>query len=165
MISDQKSVDCKNKNRQQLKCFKKLRNICKHNKSYSEVPSKVKQFTHDKTAFGFPTILKQDEQRNKVVVTKSGVPGKVLRNDFGEMVTHDRFVENEKLIRKDNYIQRSVLLNNFEVAKKQNPNMQGAFMKGDGNKKRANDFCRVSEELLELRTQTNFFSPRMVEES
>ena len=70
-------------------------------------PRTTSQRADDVTAFGFPTIQFQDESKNKVTRNLAGCPGFNRKNILGEPLIHNKIIENEKMIGRDNVLQKS----------------------------------------------------------
>lgn len=59
---------------------------------------------NEETAFGFPTIHAQDEEQMHQKRRRAGVPNSNAKTSTGSPLVHNRYVENELLVSKNNPI-------------------------------------------------------------
>ena len=136
------------------------------NTKYDDVAPKVDASRDGQlTAFNFPTIHIQNVEKNKETKAKAGVPGKQLRNDLGDILKHNELMENEKLLGRNNFMQRSIILENQQKEKYKNPGRQVVFLGDpkDESNLQANDLNRLSDEMQMIRKMTNEIGPRNCE--
>lgn len=106
------------------------------------------------TPYGFPTVLPHDEEASKEVASKAGPPNQKLLNDFGQVIKHNSFIENETMINIKNPLQYSVIQYHHQMKKNTNQYHEDMFEEKAGDIKRihanlqgANDKARNTKKL------------------
>ena len=78
-------------------------------KQLKEIPSRVCSDRGEQTtAFGFPTIHKQDPETKAQIRTRAGCPGELAQGASGNVLTHTVQIENEQLVTRRNPLQHSL---------------------------------------------------------
>lgn len=142
---------------------KKTTELLIHPQDFSNVPAKVNSTREDQvTAFGFPTIHLQDDKKNKVLSRKAGNPHENTKNACGDPLIHNKYIENELLISKDNPIQNSIKQYIYDL---KNTTKKGAAKPKDEDedtkeKIKPNDLNRITQTLKKATLQNLAKAPR-----